>query len=450
VNLPLQVVAIQKTRKADADADRILEILAAQYEYSAAVDALRRSRTRKPIPPLSRRATQVVQRLGFADATLVLDEDATAYVELHARTVCAPEPKCIRCPLVSFCKTGERRLAKLPKTVPIVVDLFGGAGGLGYGFRQAKYRVGLAVEWDRSAAQSYRLNNPGVPVLEMDVRKVRAADVRRFIGRRPDVVCGGPPCQSYSLAGDRADEDYRHHLFRHMLSLARALNPKMIVIENVPGVARRIDGRSFKDVIAKAIGRRFAAEVLLLEATDYGVPQTRKRYFFVGRPKGTPELGSPKATHSPDGSAKRKPRTPTVVETLRPLPPRNSGSRNDVHVNSDGTVIRNLSTMRHSKRVIRKISRIPSGGGPMSYRRLRRDFARTIVAGHRALPVHPTRNRTLSVREAALIQGFPATYAFLGPMADAPLQVANAVPPPLARAIADHIRPRVEIRGQRA
>jgi DNA (cytosine-5)-methyltransferase 1 len=319
---------------------------------------------------------------------------------------------------------------------------------MGHGFRQAGYRIGLAVEWDRDAAQSYRLNHPGVPVWERDVAKIRPAEVRKVLGRRPAIVCAGPPCQSYSLAGKRADDDPKHHLFRHVLALARELRPQFIVIENVPGISRNIRDRSYKQIVMQAIGRRFDVEALLLEATHYGVPQTRRRYFFVGRPPGSKPLGVPAPTHSPDG-ARRLPPTPTVVEVLRTLPRRDHGSSNDIHVMPNGTVVRNLGTMLHSRRVVRKIAKIKPGEGPFSYRRLRKTFARTIVAGHRALPVHPTRNRTLSVREAALLQGFPVDYAFLGPRANQPLMVANAVPPPLARAIGRRIRPCLRGRGLR-
>ncbi|OBH47312.1 hypothetical protein A5683_25240 [Mycobacterium mantenii] len=92
--------------------------------------------------------------------------------------------------------------------------------------------------------------------------------------------------------------------------------------------------------------------------------------------------------------------------------------------------------MAHSDKVLKKISLIEPGTGPISYRRLHKDLARTIVAGHRALPVHPTLDRTISVREAARIQGFEDSYTFSGPRAAQPLQVANAVPPPMAAAIA--------------
>jgi DNA (cytosine-5)-methyltransferase 1 len=441
-------VATKKTW-ANADDGRILELLAAECEFSAYISACRLAAKPARSTSLSRRANAVLLRLGLLDRSTNFDNpEASQLLERHARKICSPKPKCNACPLISFCETGIRKLARLPKTLPIVVDLFGGAGGMGFGFRNARYRVGLAVEWNRDAAQSYRINNPGVPVLERDVGKLKPDDVRRIIGRRPDVVCAGPPCQSYSLAGGRADEDPRHHLFRHVLSLARKLRPAMIVIENVPGVARTIGEDTYKDIITRAIGRQFDVEVLLLDATHYGVPQTRRRYFFIGRPKGSPAVGKPRATHDPTGSSGVR-RTPTVWDTLRTLPPRNHGSRSDVIVRRNGQVVRNLSTMLHSPRVLRKIKKIKPGEGPMSYRRLQKTFARTIVAGHRALAVHPTRHRTLSVREAALLQGFPESYSFLGARANTPIQVANAVPPPLAKAIARHIRPTLVKRGAR-
>jgi DNA (cytosine-5)-methyltransferase 1 len=97
--------------------------------------------------------------------------------------------------------------------------------------------------------------------------------------------------------------------------------------------------------------------------------------------------------------------------------------------------------MRHSDRVVAKIKQIKPGSGPISYRRLEGDLARTLVAGHRALPVHPTLHRTISVREAARLQGFPDSYAFCGPRAEQPLQIANAVPPPVAKALGRHLLP---------
>jgi len=127
------------------------------------------------------------------------------------------------------------------------------------------------------------------------------------------------------------------------------------------------------------------------------------------------------------------------MQALKGLPSYRPGVDAEWIPQPDGTALTNASTMRHSQRVIDKIKSIAPGKGPISYRRLETDLARTLVAGHRALPVHPTLDRTISVREAARIQGFPDSYVFCGPRAEQPLQVANAVPPPVAFAIARHL-----------
>jgi DNA (cytosine-5)-methyltransferase 1 len=344
---------------------------------------------------------------------------------------------------VSFCELGQERLRSARKTEPTVVDLFAGAGGMGLGFRDAGFRVALAIENDRDAAQTYRLNHPGVPVLEVDMRRVEAEDVLAIVGARPDVVCAGPPCQSFSMAGRRANRDPRHRLYRHVLEVADALKPRVVLIENVPGVSRVMGRRSYIHTIKDELEAHYASEVRLLDASAYGVPQLRNRYFFFGRRRRTAEIGTPPTTHSLTRKAGHR-LTPTVTKALATLPRRLHGSRNDVHKIRGKVAIRNLATMLHSKRVVMRIKRIHAGEGPLSYRRIPRDYAQTIVAGHRALPVHPTAHRTISVREAARLQGFPDDYAFLGPRANQPLQVANAVPPPLARAIAQHIRVHLE------
>jgi DNA (cytosine-5)-methyltransferase 1 len=388
----------------------------------------------------TRALERIAYRLGLL--TESFDEDTLRSLAIHVQRVCKPRPRCGACPLVSFCAIGKKRVQGARG--PVVVDLFGGAGGMGYGFRKAGFRVGLAVELDRDAAQSYRFNNPGVPVLEADVETLHAREVRALLGANPTAICAGPPCQAYSLAGSRLEWDPRHHFFRHVLALAKALKPDIVLIENVPGINRRVGGgRNYRRIIEAHLGKHFDVEVYLLRALDYGVPQLRKRYFFIGRDKDYGEIGEPQKTHREKGGPGGKPEAPTVMDALRGLPRRPHGSQREWSKAGDGSIIWNLGTMRHSKRVIRKISRIRGGEGFISYRRLSKRYANTIVAGHRALPVHPTLHRTISVREAACIQGFPRDFVFLGTRANQPLQVANAVPPPLAYAFAKRIRARL-------
>lgn len=363
----------------------------------------------------------------------------------HGRAVCRSEqPRCDDCVLVSFCRQGRSRILDGEDTRPVAVDLFAGSGGMGWGFRKAGYRIAAAVEQERHAAQTYRANNPGVPVREADVTRVTRAALRSYVPglERVDVLMAGPPCQGYSAAGLRKADDPRNLLFRHVSRLASELKVRTVIIENVPGL-RRVNGKGFlHGMLSSLRAHRYRAAAHLLTASDFGVPQNRRRYFIIAQ---SPHLGGaippPARTHGlvGDTSAEGLAVTPTVMELLGDLPAFDQGTDAEWVVQSDGSVLLNASTMSHSERVVAKIKKIKAGKGPISYRRLEADLARTLVAGHRALPVHPTLHRTMSVREAARLQGFPDTYVFCGPRGEQPLQVANAVPPPVAQALGEHL-----------
>lgn len=365
------------------------------------------------------------------------------HLVIHSRVVCSdPEPRCASCPLVSFCETGRSRVMSQHGNAT-AVDLFGGAGALGLGFRWAGFSIVAAVEIDRDAAQTYRLNHPGVPVLEASVEDVTADGLQAWLPTlaAPSTVIAGPPCQGYSAAGSRDIGDRRNLLFRHVGRLARRLAARSVVIENVPGL-RRVNGVTYTDKITASLrrcGYRTWKRPVALRASSFGVPQNRQRLFFVGvkREIELPELPVP--THVPyenDSIDPLLPRTPSLAERLEDLPHLAPGEGAERFRLPDGRVVLNSRAMAHSPSVVEKIKAIPAGGGPISYRRLETDVARTLVAGHRALPVHPDQGRAITVREAARIQGFPDNYFFCGPRSTQPLQVANAVPPALSEAVA--------------
>lgn len=363
----------------------------------------------------------------------------------HGRAVCrTTSPRCGECVLVSFCGEGRARIAEERDDSPHAADLFAGAGGMGWGFRRAGYRMVVAVEQDRHAAQTYRANNPGVPVLEADVTKVTGLTLRRYVSGLDElaVLLAGPPCQGYSAAGPREPADPRNQMYRHVSRLASELKAKIVIFENVPGV-RRVNGTGFLNRILSSLrARRYRATAYLLTASDFGVPQNRKRYFIFARHvEAGGAIPPPNATHRLPGNTTQGelPITPTVLETLQDLPRLGPGVHAEWRRLPNGSTVLNGSTMAHSDRVVAKIKQIKPGEGPISYRRLEGDLARTLVAGHRALPVHPTLHRTMSVREAARLQGFPDIYVFCGPRAEQPLQVANAVPPPLAQALGEYL-----------
>lgn len=368
----------------------------------------------------------------------------------HGREVCRSQnERCSECVLVSFCGRGRTAVSAPAKdSQPVAVDLFAGAGGLGSGFRREGYRVALAIEADRHAAQTYRLNNPGVPVIEARItERTSAGSLRRYISTRSKigVLLAGPPCQGYSAAGSRRPDDPQNRLFGHVARLARQLDVKYVVIENVPGV-RRVNGHGFLNAILDSLeAAGFVAAAYLLRAYDFGVPQRRVRYFFLAqRGRRAAPLPPPQPTHRryghQDAGDASLPETPALIDLLNDLPVMDAGVDAERLVTDDGRELLNMSTMRHSERVMRRIASFKPGEEPISYRRLGRMEARTVIAGHRALPVHPTMHRTISVREAAVVQGFPLDYFFCGPRYEQPLQVANAVPPPLASAVARHLR----------
>lgn len=366
----------------------------------------------------------------------------------HGRAVCRTNhERCGECVLVSFCKRGQGRLAD---DRPVAVDLFAGAGGLGLGFRQAGFRLGLAIEPDRNAAQTYRFNHPGTPVIEGKVTaRTRAADIRGALpkGTGIDAVIAGPPCQGYSRSGRRKPEASANTLYQHVARLARQLRTEYVVLENVPGI-RSVSGHGFLEPIQSALeAAGYTIDAHLLRASDFGAPQRRLRYFFIGRRRRRHRVVAPPApspTHrrfgTPAGPGTPAEETRALLDVLGDIPILEAGVVSEPgYLDASGTEYLNMSTMRHARRVVERIARIDPGEGPLSYRRLEHTEAQTLVAGHRALPVHPELNRTISAREAALIQSFPLNYLFLGPRGSHPLQVANAVPPMLARAVAEEL-----------
>jgi len=372
----------------------------------------------------------------------------------HGRAVCrSTNPRCGECVLISFCREGRSRVGQNENGRPHAVDLFSGAGGMGSGFREAGYQIVVAVEHDRHAAQSYRANNPGVPVIEADVTKLTGTALRSYVPGLDDlqVLLAGPPCQGYSTAGPRQSRDPRNQMFRHVSRLAKELKAAIVVFENVPGLLR-VNGIDFLQRILgslRAQGYRAAAH--LVTASDFGVPQNRRRYFIIAQRADFGDMVPPLVpTHRRPGIANNDDRsaTPTVREALSGLPEFGPGVNAEWVVWEDGSTLLNASTMNHCERVVAKIKQIKPGGGPISYRRLEGDLARTLVAGHRALPVHPSLHRTMSVREAARLQGFPDTYVFCGPRGEQPLQVANAVPPPVAYAVGVHLLQFLRDRGR--
>lgn len=207
------------------------------------------------------------------------------------------------CEIRKFLLTHRLRAQEQDQDDPVIVDLFSGAGGLSLGFTRAGWSVELALDNNEVATDTYRLNHPEVPhknIICGDIRTEIEQGLVEKISRSPDVVVGGPPCQSLSQAGYRArladNEDYsiledeRTELYEEYVSVVQELGPKAIVMENVEGMANEIGdtGVRVADLVIEALestgaGRfGYVCDYQLLDCTDYGIPQNRERIFIFG------------------------------------------------------------------------------------------------------------------------------------------------------------------------
>lgn len=383
------------------------------------------------------------------------------------------------------------------------IDLFCGAGGLSEGFRNARYEVGFALDWDEDSCATYRKNHPDTHVATGSIIDYTPQEIERLAGGRVDVVLGGPSCQSFSTAGRRtgwvAEGDARNDLWEHMFEVVRYLRPKAFLLENVPGMVYFKSG-SFGDMILKRFtdeGYTVRKEILL--AADWGVPQRRRRLFIVGILGETP-FEFPEPTHLGGWrrdslelwEQRRQERGLlehlTIWDAIGDLPQlegmQDPVKRYGLPARQATSIARKL---RKGSRTLRDhevpvmsdetrtlIRHVPAGGTwrdipphllPARYWGMRRTDSTNLLGRLDAkLPAytittqfnnvttgcftHPIEDRSLSVREGARIQTFPDTYEFVGSLHSRCRQIGNAVPPLLAQVLAHAIAG--QIGGQEA
>lgn len=423
----------------------------------------------------------------------------------HGRAICrAAKPLCGECDLRDLCTTWREQKHREAKAsdVPTVVDLFSGAGGLSEGFRRAGFRPVAAVELDSVAAKTFALNHPEVAAEDVhakDIKDVSAADIRRALGRRRlDVLAGAPPCQGFSRVGMRSKRaltgyapsaDARNYLFEHLVALALELQPRFVIMENVPGMeTAKKEDLSFLDSARRALEKqgKYTTSVWRVNATSFGVPQERLRCFLVAAADGM-QLPAQPAGEYEDTRARSLDMDAlppvTITEALFDLPPRGAGTGTAVDRRVDGGV---SETDLRARRYLRKFGLADGSafvfnhyvryhnpndlelyallrpgedsvhaierhgrGDLMKYRRdvfddkyarLRPDRPSKTIVAHLAKDgngyIHPSEVRSLSIRECARLQSFRDDYKFCGPPSDQWVQIGNAVPPLVAESIA--------------
>jgi DNA (cytosine-5)-methyltransferase 1 len=347
-----------------------------------------------------------------------------------------------------------------------VFDLFCGCGGLSVGFSMDGNRVLAGVDHDAAALQTFSHNFPDAKALDVDLasRAVGKSLSTAMGHAKVDVVVAGPPCQGFSLTGPRNFDDPRNRLYLAVFDVVKELAPLAFVIENVRGMASLYGGQVRDEVSHRFAKLGYSTVSKILCAADYGVPQLRYRLFFVGLRSDLGVFEFPTPTHGPG----RDSPFITCHEAIGDLPalePPDFGdelatlnskafSRFQRMMRGSSKSLFNHVATRHTDVVREVIALVPAGGdhtdlpkGVGTHRKFNEAWTRyhpdrpsyTIDTGHRN-HFHYSLNRVPTVRENARLQSFPDTFRFIGTRTQQNRQVGNAVPPILARAIANHLR----------
>lgn len=363
---------------------------------------------------------------------------------------------------------------------PIAVDLFAGAGGLSLGFREAGFGVLAAVEYDPIHCATHEFNFPECAVICKSVADVDGDFIRSHSSIADEdiaVVIGGAPCQGFSLIGKRALDDPRNGLVKEFVRLVRELRPRYFVFENVKGLTIGRHRGLLQEVIEnfRKIGYSVHEPYKVLNALDYGVPQSRERLFLLGARKGLRLPRYPPPTHEPKVSARRLfslPSTPTVWDAISDLPkPENYKELLDrdwtfARFGPPGEYAKLLrkdcpgknglrllaSSLRtvHTPLSIKRFTNTAPGRVEEISRFLKLDpngYCNTLRSGTASdrgaftspRPLHPFEPRCITVREAARLHSYPDWFRFHVTKWHGFRQIGNSVPPLLANAVAREI-----------
>ena len=335
------------------------------------------------------------------------------------------------------------------------IDLFSGCGGLSLGFELAGFEGSLASDNWQEALDTYAHNRPNAKTLCADLSKLDPKALKdEYHIENVDVIVGGPPCQGFSVAGKRIIDDIRNTLYKSFVRFVEVFQPRAFVMENVPNILTIGDGMVRQSVLKDFQNLGYTVEYKVLLASDYGVPQNRRRAVFVGFKDGTHFSFPEKTVSSPITSFEALSDLPedSIAEGNEyPLPPISSFQKL-MRKGSNG--VYNHATTVHNEQTKHIIAMVPDGGNYkdlpeelQSTRKVHIAWTRlnsqkpsfTIDCGHRH-HFHYKYNRVPTVRECARIQSFPDDFVFCKSRTSQYKQVGNSVPPLMAKAVAEELK----------
>ena len=354
------------------------------------------------------------------------------------------------------------------------------------GFKRAGYEIVYASDIDKKALSTYQANFRNSLVEQIDIDKIDFTLLLQRLNINNgdlDILIGGPPCQGFSTAGPRFWDDPRNHLLRSYVAGLRTIRPKWFLMENVEGLLTSKNGIYIAEAAKAFIDLGYAIRIEKVYAQEFGIPQRRKRVIIIGNRIGK-SFSFPDPISPATGRIFRNSGT-SLIQAIVDLPKASPGAtealpyeqKAESHIairlrdgaefvtdhnydHADGLQLDRISslkpgeTMRHlpehlqhasfKKRANRRVADgTPSerrGGAPSGLKRLMAsEPCLTITSAATREFIHPSENRTLTIRECARIQTFPDTFKFIGNNSDKIRQIGNAIPPDLAYEFAVHI-----------
>lgn len=347
------------------------------------------------------------------------------------------------------------------------MDLFSGAGGLSRGFMDAGFNVVLGVDFDDAALKTFAANHGDAVAMKLDLFDLNNVnEIVKFFNERNlklDVLVGGPPCQGFSLAGRRDENDERNTLYTAMVKTAEVMKPRAVVLENVPGMLTLYEGKAKERIFSDFEALGYTMNVKVLYAPDYGIPQIRKRAFFVGLLNSEEKFEYPLPYLKEDeyitceqaigDLPSLEGETDLSLDVVRdyPMEPQTDYQR---MMRKNSTRVYNHTPTNHTQKTKDSLKLVPDGG---KYKDLPSDMAKeykyheslhrynskkpslTIDTGHRT-HFHYKWNRIPTVRENARLQSFSDDFIFHGNKQQQYKQVGNAVPVLLGKAVATKLK----------
>ena len=341
-----------------------------------------------------------------------------------------------------------------------LVDLFSGCGGLSFGFEQADFECIVGVDIDKPALRTFKHNHSHAKPLNLDLSEDSSIDkiLEAVDNKNVEIIVAGPPCQGFSLTGARNESDKRNKLFYSVFKLAEKVKPNFIVIENVPGISTLYNGRAREAILNEFKRLGYSCSEKLMYAPDYGVPQIRKRMFFVGSLRGE-AFQFPEPTHTTENYITCEKAIGDLTSLENDLGMEvteySSTATSDYQklMRKGSKKLFNHVGTKHTDLVVSVIRQVPEGGnhkdlppGVGDSRTFNEAWTRyhsnkpskTIDTGHRN-HFHYKWDRVPSARENARLQSFPDIFEFVGPKTQQYKHIGNAVPPLLGYTLGKQI-----------